>query len=118
MRHRGNASTELAVLRALRQGKITGWRRHTAHPGRPDFYFPAARLAVFVHGCFWHMCPLCARRMPRARARFWAQKLAANADRDIRVRRKLKARGIRSLVVWEHELPARGWIARLRRALT
>lgn len=23
-------------------------------PGRPDLVFPKHRLAVFVHGCFWH----------------------------------------------------------------
>ena len=23
-------------------------------PGRPDLVFPRFRLAVFVHGCFWH----------------------------------------------------------------
>jgi DNA mismatch endonuclease Vsr len=29
-------------------------------PGRPDFYLPTRRIAIFVHGCFWHShypCP-------------------------------------------------------------
>ena len=26
-------------------------------PGRPDFYLPGLKLAIFADGCFWHRCP-------------------------------------------------------------
>ncbi len=47
IRSRGNASTELRVVRTLRQASVTGWRRHPAGvPGSPDFVFPAARTVA------------------------------------------------------------------------
>ena len=49
VRSTGNASTELVVVRTLKAFRITGWRRHLGWiPGKPDFYFPSARVAVFV----------------------------------------------------------------------
>ncbi len=39
-------------------------------PGRPDIVFRGDRLAIFVHGCFWHRhpgCPHC--RMPKSRGK-------------------------------------------------
>ena len=101
---RGNASTELALARILRAEGITGWRRHLDLPGRPDFYFPKARVAVLVHGCFWHGCKACKRRLPLKRASFWSRKLEGNRRRDKRVLSLLKNQSVRSLVVWEHEL--------------
>ena len=53
----GNRATELRLIALMRAGHITGWRRGSRLPGRPDFVFAARRLAVFVDGCFWHGCP-------------------------------------------------------------
>ena len=118
VRATGNKSTELRVAAALRARGISGWRRHLRSiPGRPDFYFPKARLAVFVDGCFWHACPKCARRVPRTRAGFWEAKIESNRRRDARVRRQLRALGIRALRVWEHELKNEAWSRRLLRQL-
>src|ERR1700738_175696 len=55
VRGRANRATEGAFAKVLREYRITGWRRHLPLPGRPDFAFPAQRIAVFVDGCFWHM---------------------------------------------------------------
>lgn len=57
IRGRGNKETEIALLLLLRKHRITGWRRHPALFGRPDFAFAGHKLAVFVDGCFWHNCP-------------------------------------------------------------
>lgn len=86
-------------------------------PGRPDLRFPAARLAVFVHGDFWHGCPR-HYRAPWSNRAFWRSKLEGNRRRDARVRRALNRAGWRVATVWEHEEPATaaGRIAgRLRR---
>lgn len=115
---KGNKSTELVVARALRKHGIKGWRRHLQLlPGRPDFYFPAQRLALFVDGCFWHGCPTCARRTPRTRAEFWLTKIEGNRRRDSRVRRQLRAAGVSTMRIWEHELRTDAWIHRLARRL-
>ncbi|MDP3938125.1 MAG: DNA mismatch endonuclease Vsr [Deltaproteobacteria bacterium] len=120
VRSRGNASTELRVVRALRQAGITGWRRHLPHvPGSPDFVFPKARVALHVHGCFWHGCTRCsAGDAPATRRNYWIPKVARNRARDARNRRALRRAGYRTLQVWEHELRENGWLRRLRRRLS
>ena len=113
IRSRGNKDTELALVKLLREHKISGWRRQIeiwkAESGkqkfkvRPDFVFKEARLALFVDGCFWHGCPKHATKPKNNRA-FWRRKLAANKARDRLVNLALRRAGWRVLRVWEHEL--------------
>ena len=103
IRSRGNASTELAFLRALRAARISGWRRHMALPGSPDFAFPKRRIAVFLDGCFWHGCDR-HFRLPVANRPYWLNKVERNRCRDRRTTRALRAAGWRVLRVWEHSL--------------
>jgi DNA mismatch endonuclease, patch repair protein len=118
VRSHGNLSTELFVERALRAAKVSGWRKHPENiPGRPDFYFKRARLAVFIDGCFWHGCRHCARRLPFSRRRFWNAKISANRARDRRVRRLLREAGYSMMRVWEHQLQSPAWLKRIRRRL-
>lgn len=117
VRGRGNKSTERLVAHNLRRAGITGWRRHVrGFPGTPDFYFPRERLAVFVDGCFWHACPRCGR-IPKSRVEFWSAKIDANRRRDNRNRRALRAQGVATIRIWEHELRSRAWVGRLSRRL-
>lgn len=69
---------------------------------RPDVVFPAARLAVFVDGCFWHACPLHGNQ-PRANTAYWRPKLERNVARDRAVNEALTAAGWHVLRAWEHE---------------
>jgi DNA mismatch endonuclease (patch repair protein) len=70
IRSRGNKGTELTLVAILRAAHVTGWRRHQPLPGRPDFVFRRARLAVFVDGCFWHGCPKHGRK-PASNRGYW-----------------------------------------------
>ena len=117
IRGRGNLTTEGALAKLLRLHRITGWRRHAALPGKPDFIFRAHHLAVFVDGCFWHGCPRCYTQ-PKSNCKFWTTKFVRNRARDRQVNRDLRHRGWRVLRIWEHELrkPVRVLI-RIRRAL-
>ena len=73
-------------------------------PGTPDLVFPSRRLAVHVHGCFWHQHPGCpAARTPKSRLDFWQHKLAGNVARDARTGNELRALGWDFIVVWECE---------------
>ena len=74
-------------------------------PGAPDIVLPGRKLAVFVHGCFWHGHD-CARgaRVPKQNRNYWTAKIARNPARDERVQGELDALGWRPLVVWECEL--------------
>jgi DNA mismatch endonuclease (patch repair protein) len=99
-----DTSPELALRRALRKVGI-GYRIHAKGlPGRPDVAFMKARLAVFVHGCFWHRHPGCRRATtPRSNNSFWVEKFAANTSRDRRSIQALHACGWDVGVIWECE---------------
>jgi DNA mismatch endonuclease (patch repair protein) len=118
VRSSGNKSTEGRVEEALLAAGITGWEKHPKTvPGKPDFYFPAQRLAVFVDGCFWHACPRCARRTPTNRAAFWSEKIDQNRRRDNRKRRQLRKEGYHVMRIWEHEVKDKQWETRLKSML-
>lgn len=114
VRSRGNRSTEGRVEGTLKEHSLTNWTKHPKDvPGTPDFYFPAVKLAVFVHGCFWHGCPACNRNVPKTRTSFWRKKIDENRRRDQRVRRQLWRQGYHVFRVWEHDLKRKTWILRL-----
>ncbi|HPY31501.1 MAG TPA: very short patch repair endonuclease [Verrucomicrobiota bacterium] len=103
IRANGNKDTELRFAAMLRAHGINGWRRNQRLPGKPDFIFRSARVAVFVDGCFWHGCRWHCR-MPKSRTDFWASKIARNKERDREVGRLLRKRQWRVLRFWEHNL--------------
>jgi len=71
-------------------------------PGRPDIVFPSRRVAVFVHGCFWHGHSGCALfKIPRTNTKFWSAKFRANTERDARKREALRVAGWRVATIWE-----------------
>lgn len=88
-------------------------------PGSPDFVFSAKKLAIFVHGCFWHRCPYCNPHFPDSNQEYWKAKFIRNKARDIRVRRELRSQGWKPKVVWECILKKRpGYvIAQIRKHL-
>src|SRR5579875_2266553 len=104
IRGKGNKSTELALRMALVRAKISGWKMHPLHvKGKPDFFFPRQRIAIFVDGCFWHGCPACGHT-PSTRKQFWSAKLRRNRERDLAAVAALETAGITVLRIWEHEL--------------
>ena len=74
-------------------------------PGSPDIVLPGRRLAVFVHGCFWHGHD-CARgaRIPKTNRDYWTAKVGRNRARDARVQAALADAGWRVETVWECEI--------------
>ncbi len=101
---RGNRSTELKMAATLRAKGISGWQMHRADiPGKPDFFFEEPGIALFIDGCFWHVCPKCSR-MPAQNGAFWNDKLTKNIQRDRRIRRALNRLGISVIRLWEHDL--------------
>jgi DNA mismatch endonuclease (patch repair protein) len=100
------SGAEVRFRRALWAQGARGFRRGERLPGRPDVIFPAVRLAVFVHGCYWHRCPTCDLRDPKANAEFWRSKFDANLRRDAAAVASLSASGWHVEIVWEHEIRA------------
>ena len=71
-------------------------------PGKPDMWLRKWRVAIFVHGCFWHRHEGCkVANTPSSRQEYWLPKFRRNVERDAETKAKLKAMGIRVLVVWE-----------------
>ena len=94
------------AVRAMLRKIAPGYRLHRADlPGKPDIVYSRRRLAIFVHGCFWHGhdCPRGAR-MPKANADYWRAKIARNRARDEKSLAAYAAMGWRALVVYECEL--------------
>jgi len=107
---------EIRVRRALHAAGLR-FRLHAKDlPGKPDIVFRSRRVAVFVHGCFWHRHddPACKlARLPKSRLEFWETKLETNRARDVRDRAALEAAGWTVETVWECELRRRGYLENL-----
>jgi DNA mismatch endonuclease (patch repair protein) len=109
-----------AVMRAVK-GRDTGPEmrvRRAAHamglryrlhrrdlPGSPDLVFVSRRVALFVHGCFWHGHG-CARgdRVPATNAEYWRAKIARNAAHDLATGARLAQAGWLCVIIWECEI--------------
>ena len=117
IRSRGNKETEMRLIALLRNAGISGWRRHQALIGKPDFTFRLAHIVVFVDGCFWHACPLCFKP-PKTNRTYWRAKIARNIQRDRKVTQALRKAGWRVIRIWSHQLakPA-AVVARLHKAM-
>lgn len=94
------------------------FERHATHlPGSPDIVFRRHKVAVFVHGCFWHGHAGCRRaQLPAANLLAWQRKIEANVRRDRRVVRALRAMGWSVLIVWACNMRAAG-LSRFRSSL-
>jgi len=98
-----NTGPELVVRRALHSAGLR-YRLHDGRlPGRPDIVFASRKLALFVHGCFWHRCPHCKNgaKSVGSNKGYWLPKLARNSVRDKKARRRLRRMGWKVRVIWE-----------------
>lgn len=104
---RRDTSAEMRLRRALHSRGLRYRVDLAPLPGsrkRADIVFTRQRIAVLVHGCFWHGCPLHATT-PKTNTDWWIDKLEANRGRDERAVRDLQEANWTVLVVWEHEDP-------------
>ncbi len=72
--------------------------------GKPDIVLPRFRIAVFVHGCFWHGHTCSRGKRPTSNIEFWSTKIDGNVRRDRRNHGALKAAGWSVVVIWECRL--------------
>ena len=97
-----NTRPEILVRRHLTAAGLR-YRLHRRDlPGAPDIVLPRLKVAILVHGCFWHShegCRLAA--LPATRPEFWKTKLRDNVERDEAAIAKLAMLGWRVMVVWE-----------------
>lgn len=100
-----NTAPELKVRKALTALGARYRLNRKDLPGTPDIVLPGRRLAIFVHGCFWHGhdCPR-GSRTPKANREYWTAKVARNIARDQRTSGELAAAGWRVETIWECDL--------------
>jgi DNA mismatch endonuclease (patch repair protein) len=97
-----NSVPEMVVRRALFAAGFRFRLHRRDLPGTPDIVMPSRRVAIFIHGCFWHAHRGCRyAKLPATRTDFWATKLQANVVRDGKAVESLNALGWRVLCVWE-----------------
>ena len=105
-RVKATGTTPERTVRRLLTGLGVRYRLHRADlPGRPDIVMPKRRLAIQIHGCFWHGHD-CGRgaRVPKQNADYWLGKIGRNRARDEATSAALRALGWRVETVWECEM--------------
>lgn len=100
-----DTSPELKVRKALTRLGARYRLNRKDLPGTPDIVLPGRKLAIFVHGCFWHGHD-CARgsRVPKANRDYWLAKVGRNKARDERTAVDLATLGWRVETIWECDL--------------
>ncbi len=111
-----DTTPELRVRRAAHALGLRFRLHRKDLPGSPDLVFPSRRVALFVHGCFWHGhdCPRGAR-VPATNTAYWTAKIARNMARDAKSAADLKAAGWRPLILWECQIRDGAWLTRFLR---
>jgi DNA mismatch endonuclease (patch repair protein) len=75
------------------------------YPGKPDIVLPKYKIAIFVHGCFWHGHEDCKlATIPKTRTEFWVEKINKNLERDSANIESLRTMGWKVIILWECEL--------------
>lgn len=106
VRSEDNRSTERRIRSSLAGAGISGYKMHAKDlPSKPDFIFPSKKVALFVHGCFWHGhdCPH-GQRMPTTNVDYWRCKIRRNMERDTKAQAALIALGWEPIVIWECQI--------------
>ncbi|MDG6923161.1 MAG: DNA mismatch endonuclease Vsr [Nitrososphaerota archaeon] len=71
--------------------------------GNPDFANGVSKIALFIDGCFWHICPK-HYVQPKSNSKYWENKAKLNKIRDRVVDRTLRSRGWTVIRIWEHQI--------------
>jgi DNA mismatch endonuclease, patch repair protein len=94
------------LLRKFLFSKGLRFRKNVKNlPGSPDIVLPKYKVAIFVHGCFWHAHTKCKyAKIPLSNSDFWTEKLLANVTRDKLKERLLRKLGWKVITVWQCKL--------------
>lgn len=101
-----NTAPELTVRKALHKRGLRYNIGDPRLPGRPDLSFPQYRVALFVHGCFWHGHDCRAGRLPTTNIDYWRPKIDGNRKRDMQKESALRDLRWRVFTLWQCEIRA------------
>lgn len=98
-----NTEPEMILRRYLHRSGFRYRIRYTVY-GKPDLVFPKNKIAIFIHGCFWHSHGCKNSVIPKTNTNFWNEKLNKNIQRDKQVKTELKKNKWIQRVIWECDL--------------
>lgn len=101
-----DTSIELLVRRKLHS---LGYRFRVNNKelyGKPDIVFTKKKIAIFIHGCFWHGHEAGCRysHISQSHKEYWEPKLIRTKERDREHIESLMHEGWTVLVLWECEI--------------
>ena len=75
-------------------------------PGKPDIVFTKKKIAIFIHGCYWHghNCNSRYAHISKSNTNYWNTKIQRNQERDKRNIEQLEKDGWKVIVLWECEI--------------
>lgn len=98
-----NTKPEMVVRKAAHALGLRFRLHRRDLPGTPDLVFPGRRIALFVHGCFWHRHGCTKATTPASNVGYWTAKFERNVERDARNAAELRKLGWRCVRIWECE---------------
>lgn len=75
-------------------------------PGKPDIVFTKKKIAIFIHGCYWHGhdCGSRYAHTSQSNRAYWGPKIERTKQRDQEHIQELKALGWKVVVLWECQI--------------
>lgn len=99
-----NTKPEMLVRKILFKAGFRYTLTNKDLPGTPDIVLRKRKIAIFVHGCFWHSHGCKFSSLPKTNTEFWEAKLKINKERDLKTLADLEALKWEAIVIWGCEL--------------
>jgi DNA mismatch endonuclease, patch repair protein len=97
-----NTKPEIYIRKVLFANGYRFRINYQSLPGKPDIVLPKYKVAIFIHGCFWHQHKGCKKsKLPSSNELFWSNKIKQNVRRDKRYISLLKRKKWNVFVIWE-----------------
>lgn len=101
-----DTSIELLVRRKLFSMGYRYRVNYKALPGKPDIVFTKKKVAIFIHGCYWHGhdCGSRYAHSSQSNKMYWGTKIERTKQRDEKHIQALEADGWTIVVLWECQI--------------
>ena len=101
-----DTSIELLVRRKLFSMGYRYRVNYKSLPGKPDIVFTKKKVAIFIHGCYWHGhdCGSRYAHSSQSNKMYWGTKIERTKQRDEKHIQTLEADGWTVIVLWECQI--------------
>jgi len=101
-----DTSIELMVRRRLFSMGYRYRVNYKALPGKPDIVFTKKKVAIFIHGCYWHGhdCGSRYAHTSQSNQAYWGPKIQRTRQRDQEHIAQIEGLGWTVVVLWECQI--------------